>query len=176
MKSPSPYRRESTDGTDDTFILPNCSVCQITLGTPPQEDSENCTRFLAAWPVCGHVFHHYCVDRWIRTSARHSRKHKPQCPICREEADPKYIVKLTIALERRTEAIDSQIRDMTQNVAMLRANHAQALKRVQDELLKARSAEVSAHIELQELQDEKVNVSQVLDTTQQELTAVSSFI
>eukprot|EP01056_Protomagalhaensia_sp_Gyna25_P005404 Protomagalhaensia_sp_Gyna_25__5403@NODE_6_length_9172_cov_212_725172_g5_i0_p10_GENE_NODE_6_length_9172_cov_212_725172_g5_i0NODE_6_length_9172_cov_212_725172_g5_i0_p10_ORF_typecomplete_len117_score12_31APG6_N/PF17675_1/0_0015WEMBL/PF05701_11/0_007Leu_zip/PF15294_6/0_015SF3b1/PF08920_10/0_042HrpB7/PF09486_10/0_089SRI/PF08236_11/0_19CCCAP/PF15964_5/0_22DMPK_coil/PF08826_10/1_5e03DMPK_coil/PF08826_10/0_3TarH/PF02203_15/2_7Atg14/PF10186_9/1_7_NODE_6_length_9172_cov_212_725172_g5_i062156565 len=74
---------------------------------------------------------------------------------------------------RKKDRSNSQIRDMTQSVTMLRASHAQALKRVQDELLKARNAEVSAHIELQDMQDERVKVSQELDTTQQELTTAS---
>lgn len=48
----------------------DCAICLDYF-----QEGENCSSL----PVCKHLFHTKCVDRWIRK--------RPNCPICRTGAD-----------------------------------------------------------------------------------------
>ncbi|KAL7134425.1 hypothetical protein ABFS83_11G026200 [Erythranthe nasuta] len=71
---PPPVHPLLPDVAYTAAAFPRTSDCAICLDSFREGDA--CRNI----PVCKHVFHAKCVDRWIRK--------KPTCPVCRTRVDP----------------------------------------------------------------------------------------
>ena len=70
---PTPDNSEESEASVDIAPRDMCSLCYGPF--------VNCSV-----TPCGHLFCWSCVHEWLAT--------KPECPLCRDEVDPKYIVLL----------------------------------------------------------------------------------
>lgn len=59
-----------------------CAICRNSLHEPsieyqanPGSSSED--GLSISWGACGHVFHHDCISKWLRT--------RSNCPLCNKE-------------------------------------------------------------------------------------------
>ena len=70
------YSKIHTKDLLDNFSTTPCPVC-----IQPYKVGE----YYRELPICGHIFHKRCVDRWLRKD-----KYRMSCPICRQEYHPEY--------------------------------------------------------------------------------------
>jgi len=70
---PSPDDPVESEASVDVAPRDTCSLCYGPF--------VNCSV-----TPCGHLFCWSCVHEWLAT--------KPECPLCRDEVDPKYVVLL----------------------------------------------------------------------------------
>lgn len=61
---------EPYSAADSAHASPDCAICLDSF-----REGESCRKI----PICKHLFHSNCVDRWIGK--------KPTCPVCRTRVD-----------------------------------------------------------------------------------------
>lgn len=67
----------------------DCSICCDKLKINPDGDQRKMT-VIGRAAECGHHFHHYCIDKWLQTSAH------ADCPLCRTKLNRAKIIEIKL--------------------------------------------------------------------------------